>query len=384
MNKILLLLCCVFAFESFVAQKKDPSIVLYDKGNVELTKKNYRTADSLFSLSLKLSPHPDTYFNRAACRIKLKDFKGYCQDIGSAANYRDREAISIYYKECCKVDTIVNLKDGKKAIEFITTYKYNDNLDYEKYDGDTTQLVSYYISNNDTIYKSGKDLKLAMYGENDSLLLDFIERTKFSDWIKTNNSVGKISFTLLIDEVGKVKDVKIMQPTNNEFEVGLTNELYTLFSAIPANILGKNVKSLKTVNIIFAKKLVYTSTSNLTSERISKRATILEKPFENTADEVMPEFPGGVMEMIKFIQKNLQYPKIAKEAGLSGKCFIRFVVLKNGSIKNVNIVRGVPGCIECDVEAIRVIYAMPKWKPGMQKGKAVNVFYNLPINFQLR
>ncbi len=384
MVKILGLLCFMFVFQDVVAQKKDPSIVLYDKGNLELAKKNYRTADSLFSLSLKLSPHPDTYFNRAACRSKMNDFKGYCQDIGSAATYRDKEAISIYYKECCKVDTIVTSKDDGKTIEFITTYKYNDNLDYEKYDGDTTLLISYNIFNKDTIYKSGEDLKLAKYDENDSLLIDFIERTKFTEWIKTNNSVGKVSFTLIIDEVGKVKDVKITQSNSNEFEIGLTNELYSLLNATPANILGKNVKSQKIVSVIFAKKLLYTSTSGLESKKISKRAVVPQKPFENSADEVMPEFQGGVMEMMKFIQKNLEYPKIAKEAGLSGKCFIRFVVSKDGLIKNVNIASGVPGCIECDVEAIRVIYAMPKWKPGMQKGKAVNVYYNLPINFQLR
>jgi len=63
---------------------------------------------------------------------------------------------------------------------------------------------------------------------------------------------------------------------------------------------------------------------------------------------------------------------------------LRFIVTKEGVIKNVNIVRGVPGCIECDVESIRVIYSMPRWKPGTQNGKPVSVFFNLPINFQLK
>lgn len=390
MNKYILIVFGLIMSQIFFAQKKEKSILLYDQGNSELAKKNYRTADSLFTLSLNTSPHPDTYFNRAACRQKMNDFKGYCQDIGGAATYRDKEAIGIYYRECCKVDTVITLMEGDnskkeiKNVEFITTYKYNDNLDYEKYDKDSTLLVSYYIYNKDTIYKSGSDINLAKFQEEDNLLFDFILKTKFSDWVKTNHSVGKLLFSLIIDEYGKVNDVKVIQTMNNEFEAGLIKELYGLPNAVPANSAERNIKSLKTVSIVFAKNLLYSSTTDFGSKKLSKKATILQKPFENSNNETMPEFPAGVIEMMKHIQKNIEYPQMAKEAGLSGKCFLRFVVTKEGLIKNVNIMRGVPGCIECDVESIRVIYSMPRWKPGTQNGKPVSVFFNLPINFQLK
>ena len=103
-----------------------------------------------------------------------------------------------------------------------------------------------------------------------------------------------------------------------------------------------------------------------------------------TVVEEMPEFPGGAMEMMKYIQKNIQYPQMAKEAGLSGKCFLKFVVNGNGNITDVQVLKGVPGCGECDREAIRVVKSMPNWKPGKQNGRSVNVFFNLPINFQLK
>jgi protein TonB len=103
-----------------------------------------------------------------------------------------------------------------------------------------------------------------------------------------------------------------------------------------------------------------------------------------TVVEEMPEFPGGPMEMMKYIQKNIQYPQMAKEAGLSGKCFLKFVVNGNGNISDVQVLKGVPGCQECDKEAIRVVKSMPNWKPGKQNGRSVPVFFNLPINFQLR
>ena len=83
---------------------------------------------------------------------------------------------------------------------------------------------------------------------------------------------------------------------------------------------------------------------------------------------------------VKYIQKNVQYPQMAKEAGLSGKCFLKFVVNGSGNITDVTILKGVPGCGECDREAIRVVKSMPNWKAGKQNGRAVSVFFNLPIN----
>ncbi len=103
-----------------------------------------------------------------------------------------------------------------------------------------------------------------------------------------------------------------------------------------------------------------------------------------TVVEEMPEFPGGMAGLGAYIQKNLQYPQMAKEAGLSGKCFLKFVVNENGSISDVTVLKGVPGCQECDKEAIRVVKSMPNWKAGKQNGRSVKVFYNIPINYQLR
>lgn len=103
-----------------------------------------------------------------------------------------------------------------------------------------------------------------------------------------------------------------------------------------------------------------------------------------TVVEEMPEFPGGAMEMMKYIQKNVQYPAMAREAGISGKCFLKFVVSGDGAISDVTILKGVAGCPDCDKEAMRVVKSMPKWKAGKQNGRAVSVFFNLPINFTIK
>ena len=97
--------------------------------------------------------------------------------------------------------------------------------------------------------------------------------------------------------------------------------------------------------------------------------------------ENMPEFPGGDLGLMKYIQKNVKYPPIAKEYNITGKVYISFVVDKSGSVTNVKVVRGVDKNL--DAEAVRVIKSLPKYKPGMQKGKPVRVMFTIPINFNL-
>lgn len=98
--------------------------------------------------------------------------------------------------------------------------------------------------------------------------------------------------------------------------------------------------------------------------------------------ENMPEFPGGRGKLMQYLASNIKYPPYAKEAGIQGRVFINFVVERDGSITAVKVLRGIGG--GCDEEAVRVVKAMPKWKPGMQRGKPVRVSFNLPVKFTLQ
>lgn len=94
--------------------------------------------------------------------------------------------------------------------------------------------------------------------------------------------------------------------------------------------------------------------------------------------EQMPEFNG---DLRAFLGNKLRYPDQAREAGIEGKVFVRFVVNEDGDITGTEIMRGIGG--GCDEEAMRVVNAMPKWKPGKQNGRAVKVYFTLPIVFEL-
>lgn len=103
-----------------------------------------------------------------------------------------------------------------------------------------------------------------------------------------------------------------------------------------------------------------------------------------TVVEEMPEFPGGSMEMQKYINKNLMYPNSAKENGISGTCFVKFIVNGDGSIGDAQVVKGIRDCKECDEEALRLISSMPKWKAGKQNGKPVKTFFNYALKFRIQ
>ena len=97
--------------------------------------------------------------------------------------------------------------------------------------------------------------------------------------------------------------------------------------------------------------------------------------------EETPEFIGGIEKLYEYLGNNINYPEQAKENGIQGKVFVQFVVWKDGSIKDVKVVKGTHKLL--DKEALRVITKMPVWKPGKQRGKNVNARFTLPIKFRI-
>ena len=95
----------------------------------------------------------------------------------------------------------------------------------------------------------------------------------------------------------------------------------------------------------------------------------------------MPQFPGGDEELMRYIASNLKYPTVAQEMGIEGRVTLSFVVNRNGEVGSVEVVRSLDPL--CDKEAVRVIKGMPRWIPGRQGGRAVAVYYTIPILFKL-
>ena len=133
-----------------------------------------------------------------------------------------------------------------------------------------------------------------------------------------------------------------------------------------------------------------TSEDNKTDELIIAPPVeeILEEPEEGIDVPFMivekaPEFPGGQKALFKYLSENVKYPVMAQENGIQGKVVCQFVVNRDGSIVDIEVVRSA-GDPSLDKEAVRVIKSMPKWKPGKHSGKTVRVKFTLPVNFRLQ
>ena len=106
-----------------------------------------------------------------------------------------------------------------------------------------------------------------------------------------------------------------------------------------------------------------------------------------TEDEILikveqnPEFPGGNAALMKYLGENIVYPVVAQENNIKGRVTLKFVVDKDGAVSKIQILKGIDPLL--DKEAIRVVQSMPKWIPGKQNGKNVNVWFTLPVTFQL-
>ena len=97
--------------------------------------------------------------------------------------------------------------------------------------------------------------------------------------------------------------------------------------------------------------------------------------------EQLPEFPGGIVQFMKWLTRNLRYPPIAQSQRIQGKVVVSFIINKDGSIASPTIVQSVDPVL--DREALRVVKMMPRWKPGLQNGKPCRTMFAIPVNFQL-
>lgn len=122
------------------------------------------------------------------------------------------------------------------------------------------------------------------------------------------------------------------------------------------------------------------------TSKVKAQSAVEEKPSHEQAPEIytvveeMPEYPGGMMEMAKFIQINTILPISFKDKSIGGKVFLKFVVNEDGTVSNVEVIKS-SAIAEIDNIALLAVQKMPKWKPGYQNGKAVKVYFNLPVSF---
>jgi TonB family protein len=192
-------------------------------------------------------------------------------------------------------------------------------------------------------------------------------------------------------------------------------------SKVNANVLnGQNISSKNVENVAEVEGIAPALTIQDANEVEEKPTQLMPTEEATTPDadvyqdpdtavfmvvETMPEFPGGMEALMGFMRDNLQYPPLAKEMGVQGRVMVQFVIDKTGKVSQARCIRGVPApsakanateaekariekmgdaALQINREALRVVEAMPDWKPGKQKGQNVNVRYTIPVTFKLQ
>ena len=188
------------------------------------------------------------------------------------------------------------------------------------------------------------------------------------------------------------KEVTKYEVTDSEFLFEEEVEIQQTTQETPPPPPPPAVQEVEVLNVV--EDNVETESIEINTEDDKETEVVIaapvEAPVEEEEEEVffvvvesMPEFPGGTQALFKYLSENVKYPVIAQENGIQGRVICQFVVNKDGSIVDVEVVRS-GGDPSLDKEAVRVIKSMPKWKPGKQRGKAVRVKYTVPVNFKLQ
>lgn len=194
---------------------------------------------------------------------------------------------------------------------------------------------------------------------------------------------GRVIVRYIVSKTGEIKDAAIVR---GGLSPECDKEALRVVNAMPKWVPGK--QNGETVDVYFTLPIVFRLNKGVEKPKKVEVAQLQKgnesssglKPF--TVVEQMPAYPGGEEAMHKFVSENLKYPVKAQTAGISGRVTVRYIVTKTGELKDVVIVRGIDP--ECDKEALRVVNAMPKWEPGKQNGQVVDVYYTLPIVFNLK
>ena len=247
-------------------------------------------------------------------------------------------------------------------------------------------------ANNDSIYvKVEKD---AVFPGGEAAMFKWIaDRIKYPEECKANGIQGRVYVQFVVNEDGSLSDAKILRSPDK----ALSQEAIRIVKAMPkwkpAQNKGKVVRSY--FRLPFSFKLPGTQkTETITGQekgpkpKITVMAKPTGKPIEETADneiyekpETEAEFPGSLEAMFKWIADHIKYPEECKAKEIQGNVIIQFVVNEDGSLSDAKILRSPDKALS--QEAVRVVKAMPKWKPAKQGEKAVRSYFRLPIVFKL-
>ena len=226
------------------------------------------------------------------------------------------------------------------------------------------------------------------------LMRYLMQNIKYPAESRQRNSQGKVFVGFVVKKDGSIGDIEVVKTSGDDL---LDAEAMRVVKAMPAWVPGKqggeNVNVRFTLPVIFRLQGENVPASPSMNSAVDSDNSLPEVSAVSYADEnnehayqvveVQPEFPGGMNALMAFMRDNMKYPDECRKNNIQGKAYVRFVVAKDGAIRDVEVVKSA-GDDLLDAEAMRVVKAMPAWIPGKQGGENVNVYFTLPVMYRLQ
>ncbi len=252
-----------------------------------------------------------------------------------------------------------------------------------------------------TKQKETKDVK--KFDDDFSALKKYIGKTiRYPQEARESGMMSKIAIQFKVNESGKITNVKALNTMSDLFneegvkiissfndEIEAEPGLYTIFLSFQIqDSKGQKLDATQGLgpikNFIGEVLIVAYPPSNTSLNEVAVQGEVSKEDNNDqvfTNVDYLPSFPGGLEAFGKFLSGNIKYPKTAKVNNIQGRVYCNFVVEKDGSLRDIKVVRGIGG--GCDEEAVRVLAISPKWNPGLRNGEKVRVSYTIPVFFQL-
>ena len=362
--------------------------------NTKVTAQEQKAVEHTFKVSIS----PFEVFDDDGAPMQLIKDTIFYDDDGTYVKFETSDGFQPETGEPCKKLTITSYNaDGTPRNNFFITEteRRGDTSTYSIEPFTFTlsehlfeQLLDIATSEEDTVFQIVDEMPQFPGGEN-AMMKHVSQNIVYPEEAKEKEIQGRVFVSFVIEKDGSVSNVKVLRGIGGGCDEEAVRAISSMPKWKPGKMKGEPVRVNYQIPVMFK---LNDPQKTQGQDRKKNEKTVDEVeivvpvgPDKNGVYQIveqMPKFPGGEQAMMDFVAKNVVYPQEAQEKGISGRVFVSFVVEKDGSVNEVEVKKGIGG--GCDDEAVRVVKAMPKWKPGKMKGKPVRVSYMMPIIFKLQ
>ena len=380
--------------------------------------KGKKTCETLKSIRKQIADANDIPYEPRVCTHK-GDCMGTCPACESEMRYIENQLnIRKMAGKAVKIVGLATMMTMAACNSISSTDRFNPNMEVDAGDEMEGEIVDFrrvgvedlpekpFVPVEDTVYAEGEDLfDEIVHAECPYDIVDFlinnlnypITKLKSDTLVET-----PVVVIFNVEDDGSISNVRVKEPVHPDFDKEAIRVVQKMENWKPAMSNGRLVRSKFHVTILLHSMpepsipqyanmpiLGFMDRGEDKDSTSCKKEMVSKSESDDDDDDMIvgmiveqkPVFPGGQKAMMEFLKSNLVYPKAAQDSSIQGRVIVKFTVEKDGSITDVEVVRGVHPAL--DEEAVRVVSMMPKWKPGTQMGDTVRTKFTLPVLFKI-